>query len=290
MKRHPLSRGLVWLMLLPFCSVAAAQEITLPLSDGSHALADFRPGDASKPAIFILHGFLQTSRFSTVQLIADELADNGYTVLAPTLTLNIDQRRNSLTCDAIQNHTIADSDREIGKWLAWLREQGYPHIITIGHSSGSMRLLSYLSTAPQSTADLFIATSIGPIRDWRHPQEVAGQLELAAQRAQSSPQQISGYTLGFCRNNYTAPADAFLSYMQWSDSWVLEKLQQLKIPVHVVLGTSDTWLPPGWPKMVAATALPLSFVKDASHNFTGPQEFEFQELLLNLVEEAEARQ
>jgi pimeloyl-ACP methyl ester carboxylesterase len=74
--------------------------------------------------------------------------------------------------------------------------------------------------------------------------------------------------------------------MQWTEAWVLEKLRQTPVPVHVVLGGGDTWLPPDWQNKVTAASLPLSVIAEASHNFTGPQEFEFQELILRLLEEA----
>jgi pimeloyl-ACP methyl ester carboxylesterase len=285
MKRQPLSLGVAWLMLSLSCVVAAAQEIAIPLSDGNRALADYRPGDSGKPAVFILHGFLQTSLFSTVQLIAEELADNGYTVLAPTLTLNIDQRRNGLTCDAIQNHSVADNNDEIADWMAWLKAQGYKEIILIGHSSGSMQLLSYLSEERAITPHLFIATSIGPIRDWKQPQQVEAQLTTAMKLAQTTPRQIGNYNLAFCHNNYAAPAGAYLSYMAWTDSWVLEKLKRLPFPVEVILGSGDKWLPPDWLPRVSKAGLPLTTIEEASHNFTGPQEFEFQESILRLLEQ-----
>jgi pimeloyl-ACP methyl ester carboxylesterase len=277
-------RRLAWLLLTLYSAAAVTDEIALPLSSGKTALADFRPGEKEKPAIFLLHGFLQTYRFSTIQLIAEALADNGYTVLAPTLTLNIDQRRNSLGCEAIQNHKVADSNREIADWMGWLKQQGYPQIVAIGHSSGSMQLLSYLSEQPLPAVDYFIATAIGPIGDWHDPEVVRQQLATAQHEEQQHPGAIQHYTLGFCQNNYTAPAAAYLSYMQWSGSWVLQRLKQLPVPLHLILGGGDKWLPPDWGEALKGTALPLSIIDEATHNFTGPQEFEFQETITALLD------
>ena len=131
---------------------------------------------------------------------------------------------------------------------------------------------------------IFIATSIGPIRDWKRPQQVEQQLAAARQRLETSPAPIGNYTLGFCHDNYAAPASAYLSYMAWSDSWVLDKLKQLPFPVEVVLGSGDRWLPPDWSQRVSEAGLPLTIIEEASHNFTGPQEFDFQESLLQLLE------
>jgi dienelactone hydrolase len=263
-----------------------ADEIAIPLSSGNTALADFRPGEKEKPAIFLQHGFLQTYQFSTIQLIAEALADNGYTVLAPTLTLNIDQRRNGLGCEAIQNHTVDDGNHEIADWLAWLKRQGYPHIIAIGHSSGSMQLLSYISGQPLPTVDYFIATAIGPISNWHDPENVQQQLAMAQQEVQHHSNAIHHYTMAFCQDNYTAPASAYLSYMQWSDDWVLQRLRQSPVPLHLIMGGGDKWLPPDWGDRLKATGLPLTIIDGASHNFTGPQEFEFQETIIALLEQA----
>jgi pimeloyl-ACP methyl ester carboxylesterase len=289
MKRCLLSYGLAYLLLPLFCTITMAAEISIPLSSGNKALADFRPGDTSKPAIFILHGFLQTYRYSTVQLLVDELADNGYTVLAPTLTLNIDQRRNGLGCDAIQNHTVADGNREIADWVAWLKGQGYAHIIAIGHSSGSMQLLSYISEQPLPTLDYFIAISIAPFDDWRKPEQTRQEVSAAQQRLQQNPNAISSYSLSFCNNNYSAPPAAYLNYIQWSAAWLLQRLKQSPVPLHLILGGADTWLPPDWVATLKVMELPLTIIDEASHNFIGPQEFEFQETVSTLLEEDAGR-
>lgn len=288
MKRHALYQGLCGVLLGLCALAAAASEISIPLSNGKQGLADFRRGSAERPAIFLLHGFLQTYRFSTIQLIADELASSGYTTLAPTLTLNINQRRQGMSCDAIQNHSVAEGNQEIADWIAWLRTQGYSRIVAIGHSSGSMRLLNYLSEQPPQERIRLIATSIGPIHDWHNPQEVQQQIQRAEELARTHPEQIASYTLGFCSHNYPAPARAYLSYMQWSEAWVLQQLQQLSRHVHVILGTNDNWLPPEWGKRLAGTSIPTTLVEGGSHNFNGAAEFELLDLILSLLQQGEA--
>lgn len=277
---------MIWLSLALGGSGTVAEEIVVPLSNGNRALADFRPGEEGKPAVLLLHGFLQTYRFSTIQLIAEALADNGYTVLAPTLTLNIDQRHNGLDCEAVQNHSVADGNREIADWLAWLTARGYSRIAAIGHSSGSMQLLSYLGAQPQPAVDYFIATAIGPIADWRDPETARQQLGSARRRQHDAPGAIHRYTLAFCRDNYTAPSSAYLSYMEWSAPWLLQQLHQSPVALHLILGGNDGWLPPEWGATLRATTLPLTVIEGASHNFTGPQEFDLQDAIIALLEGA----
>lgn len=287
MKTGPIYSGLVWLLLSLLHSVAMAEELAITLSNGNQALADYRPGEAGKPAVLLIHGFLQTYKFSTIQLMADELADNGYTVLAPTITLNINQRRQGLNCNAIQNHTVADGSSEIGSWVQWLKRQGYSHIIAIGHSTGSLRLLSYLGENPQHGIQSFIPVSIAPMGNWRNPDIIREQIATARLSREQTPNAIGKYSLAFCHHNYAAPAAAFLSYMRWSEAWVLQQLQDSRVALHLVIGGEDSWLPLGWPEKLQATTLPLTTIAEASHNFTGPQEFAFQDAIVSLVDQAQ---
>jgi len=282
MRHFSLLLLLQTLFLLPL-SQASADEVVLSLSNGKQGVADFRPGSKEKPAVLLLHGFLQTNQFSTIQLMADELATSNYTVLAPTLTLNISQRRNSLGCNAVQNHRADDSRREISDWFAWLKKQGYPRIIAIGHSSGSMRLLHYLSEKPAILPQQFIAVSIGPINSQLDSPKMQQHIRQAKEHISKNDPQIDHYSLGFCRNNYAAPAQAYLSYIAWNEQWVLQRLQNSPVPIHVVLGSADSWVPAGWAATLSSQAIPHTLLDGAGHNFSGTQEFEFQELIVNLV-------
>lgn len=272
------------LWLLP--AAATAEEISLQLPDGLTALADYREGAASKPAVLILHGFLQTYHFSTVRLIADEVSDADYTVLSPTLTLNVDQRRTSLSCDAIQNHTVEQATVEISAWVDWLKKQGYTRIILIGHSTGSNHLLSYLHSQRDPAVRAFIATAAGPIDSWQHPDESRRQLAEAEAAVAAGDKGIKQYSLGFCRHNYAAPPKGFLSYMQWDRARIVGDLKTIPVATTVVLGQADQWLPPDWADTVERAAIPLVRIKDSNHYFSGISEFDFQAAILSLVEDA----
>lgn len=273
---------LLALWLLPAATVA--EEMTLQLPSGLKAQADYRQGAADKPAVLVLHGFLQTHHFSTVRLIAGELSDAGYTVLSPTLSLNIDQRRASLTCDAIQNHSVEQASREIAAWVSWLKSNGYARIILIGHSTGSNHLLSYLHSDRDPAVSTFIATSIGPLANWQDPEEGRHQRAEAEAALAARDSGLKRYSLGFCRNNYTAPARDFLSYMQWNKRQIVEDLKTSPIPTTVILGRADNWVPTGWAESLKREAIPLVRIDKANHYFSGMAEFEFQAAILSLVE------
>ncbi len=69
---------------------AWADVVTLELQQGLTARAEYRAGARDKPAVLILHGFLQTHNFPTVHNLAEGLVTAGYSVLTPTLTLGGD--------------------------------------------------------------------------------------------------------------------------------------------------------------------------------------------------------
>lgn len=52
------------LLLLPL--FARPEPVSLKLGSGIAAVADYQPGAADRPAVMILHGFLQTHHFHTV--------------------------------------------------------------------------------------------------------------------------------------------------------------------------------------------------------------------------------
>ncbi len=280
--------GIIWLIvslwLIP--ATAGGEQLSETLGNGLSVLADYRHGAMNKPAALVLHGFLQTHQFSTVQLIADELSDAGYAVLSPTLSLNISRRRSGLTCDAIQNHTVEQSTEEIAFWVEWLKRKGHKHVILIGHSTGSNNLLSYLEHAPDPSISTLIATAIGPIENWRHPEESRRQQVQAKALIASGNAGLRQYSLSFCRNNYAAPGTSYLSYMQWKEEWLLHALKASPVPVTVVLGKEDKWLPPDWAEQIRRTKIPTVEISEANHYFSGIAEFEFQSAILALVVDA----
>lgn len=284
-----LPRQLYILLLLLLCTApATAKEVSLSLPNSLTALGDYSEGKADKPAVLILHGFLQTYRFSTVQLIASELRNAGYTVLAPTLTLNMDQRRSSLGCDAVHTHRASSDINEIGLWLSWLAERGHRRIILIGHSTGSNHLLATLRSHDSANVIAFIATSLGPMKNHNDMATNGEQITTAKRRIAAGDRSIGHYTLGFCRNNYASPADAFLSYVEWDEERVVSDLLAISVPTTVILGENDSWLPNGWADTLRQKGIATQIIDEANHYFSSPAEFDFQAAVLNLVDTASA--
>ncbi|MBK1650549.1 alpha/beta hydrolase [Rhabdochromatium marinum] len=177
-------RAGVLLLCLVGSSIAMSESVSLTLPNGHVGVGDYRPGETAKPAVLLLHGFLQTHHFGIVQSLADALSNANYPVLTPTLTLGINQRRQSLPCDAIQNHRLADGTPELAAWVQWLKARGHPKIVVAGHSSGAMQVLLYANQAKEEPALVgAVLISMGPFGTWMNQDTTGEELRHAPGRA-----------------------------------------------------------------------------------------------------------
>ena len=150
-----------FLLCLLFSALPASVHAAiaqLEMHPGIPASAEYLPGQRDKPAVLLLHGFLQTRAFPTVATLARGLHDAGYSVLSPTLSLGIPNREKSLACEAVHTHSLNDDVMEITRWVTWLKSQGHRSIVLVGHSFGSMQLLAYLTVAPDAAVKAYIGT------------------------------------------------------------------------------------------------------------------------------------
>lgn len=255
------------LLLVP-APAALAEQVSHDLGPARQGLADYRPGEPGQPALLLLHGFLQTHEFGLIQSLMGELADNGYTVLAPTLTLGITQRKQSLACEAIHTHRFEDGVAELGAWVAWLRARGHRHIVLISHSSSGAHLIDYIRRQPAPEVRQAILLSLGTFLDREGRQALATELPHAAQTGE-----LSQHTLVFCKGNYTATAAAVGSYLRWDPTAILAGLRQSRVPTTLILGSADRYLPRDWVSRLRAQGQRVHLVKGADHFFSGTQEF-----------------
>lgn len=249
---------------------AFAKTVEVKLSTGIIATADFRAGQPSHPAVLLLHGFLQNRYAPPMSSLANTLADQGYTVLTPTLTLGINRRAKSLACEAVHTHTLEGDIAEIGFWVNWLSKKGYGSIALIGHSFGSTQILYYLSQKTNPAVKKAILTSLVPLLI--KPQEV--RATLARMKQAHSKQSLERFTMSYCDNNYVAPAAAYLSYAANDSSKTLGQFSKTKVPVEVILGATDTAMEPTWPEKIRARGIPVTIIDKAGHFFDGAQEFD----------------
>lgn len=274
---------LLWLVVA-WC--ARAETVSLVLADGTTATAGYYPGARERPAVLLVHGFLQTRYSTTIAGLTDSLRTAGYSVLAPTLSLGIDRRRRSLPCEAAHAHRMDGDLQEIGQWLDWLRDQGHRRAVLLGHSFGSLQVLAYLLDKPDPRVVKAIATSLVDLEHGVGDDD--GQFQAGVARAHSlvaaHRKGLASFEISYCRA-YVAPPAAFLSYATWSKSHILERLDELTVPMEVIMGSADARMDRRWPQLLAERGVVVTTIDGANHFFDGIYELELADNILRSLEQ-----
>jgi pimeloyl-ACP methyl ester carboxylesterase len=275
---------LTLLALLACLPIAFAQagEVEEFLPNGLRVTAEYTQGRAEKPVVLIVHGFLQTRHFSTVERVAAFLAEENFPVLNISLSLGIDGRKQSLACDAINTHAPRQAEDEIGFWLEWLQKKGHRRIVVAGHSLGATHVAALLNR--KSPATVAAAVLIAPV--YMGGEMAAAQKQEFTQKAQA---QLSAgnsepgvYRLSFCAN-YTAPPQAYLEYLSLTREHVGSLIKNLNLPVFMITGSEDTLSDLGWIRSLAGPKIRYEEIQGGNHMFDAEQEFDLNERLLNLL-------
>ena len=268
---------------------AQAAVVRLTLDSGRVVSADFRHGDPQRPVIVLWHGFLQTDTFPLIQSLADELADNGYSVLAPTLSLGIQERHRSLSCDAVHTHALDDDLNEARAWNRWLLRQHYTHLILAGHSTGSLLALILADDAPPAAGlDGVIAISLGSFSGWSRPAALQADRAQARRLQATAPNTLGHFHFAFCNGNYVSTSTSFLSYMEWDDARVLDGVRRSPVPVVAVLGGADNHLPAHWAARLQQAGATAITVPGANHFFDGTYEFDLLDAFHHALQRLES--
>lgn len=267
-----------FLFLLLICLAANAQAVLVQqtLPNRLEALAEYRKGSPEKPAILILHGFLQTHEFPTIHRLTGSLADEGYTVLAPNLSLGVTHRKQSLACEAIHSHTLKDDVREIDAWVQWLKARHSGPIVLIGHSFGSIELLAYLAARPDPAVSRFIGVSIV---ESRLKLDASERKKLVASlRREAASRKLVSRQFSFCQK-FQATPQSLLSYLEWTPQKVLQSAAVLPMPSFFIMGGRDDRLGPGWVDQLKQKSQ-VEIIAGANHFMDGEHEFDLFDAVL----------
>lgn len=278
----------VWLILSFATPSHAGTTVETKLHTGKIAAADYHEGKPGQPAVLILHGFLQTRAFPTVANAGETLADAGYTVLVPTLSLGISRRQQSLPCEAVHAHTFDGDVAEIDVWTSWLASRGHARIVLIGHSFGSVQILDYLNRQPSpavAKALLISLTDVEVKLDTKQRTLLARELRDRIARKDKS---LAEAEFGHCRK-YVAPPAALLSYLSITRDSILNGLRKPPVPVEVLLGSADERMGADWADKLAARGVAVRIIDGANHFFDNQHEFELQDALLQGVKTIQHR-
>lgn len=271
------------LFLFSVNSPICADNLRLRFSNGKYLNAEYLPGDIQRPGILVLHGFLQTNEFETTQSLINNLSMLGYTVIGPNLSLGVSDRRQSMQCQAPHNHSFEDDLREIDFWVDWLRRQGHPGVILVGHSWGSQHGLGYIEAHPKAPVLGLIAVAL--VRAEQRAAVSAKQVAKAEARLVRGDASLRAYALGFCKNFMATPG-SYLSYARWDDARVIDSLARLqgrKLPVYVVVGSKDRRIDDEWIKKMGEHAAQLTVIEGANHFFSSVHEFDLNDRLEEIL-------
>ena len=258
---------------------ARADTLRVQAPDGKYLNAEYLAGDTRRPAIVVLHGFLQTHQFLTTQSIINSLSARGYSIIGPTLSLGVSHRLQSMQCQAPHNHTFENDLREIDFWVGWLRKQGHPGVILVGHSWGSQHALGYVETYAQTPVSAVIAISL--VRAEQTAAVRAQQISAAQARAGRRDRSLKPYAFGFCKKFMATPG-SYLSYARWDDARVIDsmtRLQGRKLPVYVVIGSKDNRIDEEWVGQLGQHATQVNVIEGANHFFSFVHEFDLSDRL-----------
>lgn len=266
---------------------AIAETVSLKMHDELVAQASYQPGEKNRPAILLLHGFLQTHNFSIIQSIANELTDNGYSVLAPTLTMGINNRNQSMTCEMIQSHEFDDHHGELNNWINWLKQKGHNKIILIGHSTGAMRLISYTSKKRNQlnniSSIILISPTIPSIAN--NPKQIKNDLNRAYSQIKKGHTNPDKYTLSYCQDSYIAPAKPYISYASLSENTIFDYIKKTTAPITIIMGNKDKLIPEDWHNKLKSRGVDITLIEGANHFYSNSHEFELFDAITSIIEQ-----
>lgn len=275
---------LLMLQLIPN-NVVRAETVRENLPNGLEGNAEYLPVNQGKPAVIVLHGFLQTYNFLATQNIVNSISEQGYTVLAPNLSLGVPSRKQSVQCNAAHTHTTDGDIEEIDFWIGWLKNKGYRSVILVGHSWGSQHSLVYKINRPESPVIGIIAISL--VRTHESLEVQKKQIQLAKSRAQRDKKSLHAYQIGFCKE-YMATPESYISYAKWNDQKVINTLSELKnsnVPVYVILGEDDRRIDFDWIDSMKSNSEKTVTIKGANHFFSHNSAFDLYDELNYILPE-----
>jgi len=283
----PVTAPIAWLLIaaMPMAVVAGSARMELSMAPDLVAEADYWPGAADMPAILILHGFLQTREFPTVRRLAESLADEGFSVLTPSLTLGLNRRRQSLACEAIHTHSLQQDVAELTAWTVWLARRAGKAPVVIGHSTAGVLLGAMLGArqARIEQAVLVSMTAFGQVAS-------VDRVEILRKRAIESVSQgideIEIYSLGYCRD-YATTATAFLSYLEWDRDRLGQALTAAPVPVTAIVGDKDERAERAWLDSLAVGGVEIRSVAGANHFFDLAHEFDLLDEVIRVLAETD---
>lgn len=268
--------GICLFLLTSFCF---AETVKLSASTNKIVNAEYLQGSNNASPVLLLHSFMQTNEFLTVSRLASSLHDSGFTVLSPTLSLGINNRKQSLSCEAIHTHSLNSDADELRQWINWLYNKTQKPITLIGHSSGGPVILKYMNENQAKHVHHSILISMayygaGPVAS-----ETPELAEIASRAREQNNDPLGNYALRYCKT-YPTYASAFLSYYNWNLEKTISVINKYNNSVTLIIGTADKRFDNSWLQRPDAKASHIVTIEGAGHFFDRVYELD----LLDAVE------
>ncbi|MFW2371647.1 MAG: alpha/beta hydrolase [Gammaproteobacteria bacterium] len=269
--------GICLFLLTSFC---CAESVKLTTASNKIANAEYLQGSNNASPVLLLHSFMQTKEFTTVSHLATSLHDAGFTVLSPTLSLGINNRKQSLSCEAIHTHSLDSDADELKQWINWLNNKTQKPITLIGHSSGGTVILKYMDDNHAELVQHSILISMtyygsGPVAS-----ETPELAKTAAKAIKHNSNPLGDYALRYCKT-YPTYASAFLSYYNWNLEKTINVITKFNDNVTLIIGAADKRFDNSWLQRPDAKNSNIVTIEGASHFFDRVYELD----LLDRVEE-----
>ena len=225
---------IILIFISTFLSISLAAKPVQSFYKGLTLNANWQDmGKQQSTAFLILHGTWATHKMELPSKLQELLAEQGYSSLSITLSLNINNRTKSPDCNNTLTSGHTDNLDEINHWLSFMKNKGYENIILVGHSAGGSQIANFSST----TKDLAVKAQvlIAPMV-WS-----ASDMPIdAVNLAKTTQQDIIGpVKLLFC-DSAMVTAKAYQSYYLSDPVKNTPTLiSTTKLPTYVYLGSED---------------------------------------------------
>lgn len=270
------------LCLFFYTSPGFAESVKLTNVSGKVIAADYLPGTNDENPVLLLHGFLQTKDFSTVSRLVIALQDLGYSVLNPTLSLGLSNRKQSLSCEAIHTHSLDSDADEVRQWIAWLHKKTGKQVTLIGHSSGGPALLKYMEDSNAKYVKHTILISLAYYNSVGATSKDSQYAEKALKAIDSGTNPLDSYALNYCKT-YPTYARAFLSYYNWDKAKTSDIVGKFSDRVSIILGTGDKRIDSDWPQQLQKQYKNIIYIEGANHFFDQAHEFDLTDAIEELL-------
>lgn len=230
------------------------ERITILNSNGLHLAAVIhRPITKTKKLAILCPGYLDTKDYQHLVMLADALAERGYTAVRfdPTGTWESE--------GDISEYSVTQYLKDIESVLThMLREGHYEHVLLGGHSRGGQVSVLYAARDPRISVVLGIMASAGPMKQGplRNEWEETG-ISISKRDIPGSEE----------KKEFRVPYSHVLDRDLYD---AVEDIKKITVPVILVAGEKDILIPPAdLQVMFDAANEPKTFIlmKDIGHEY-----------------------